>query len=374
MKLKGKDVKQPSKILMTADTVGGVWTYALELIKSLEPFGTQVALATMGAPLSQDQRNEIKDISNLTLYESSYKLEWMDNPWEDVVDAGEWLLKLNEEIQPDLVHLNGMAHGNLDWGRPVVVVVHSCVLSWWKAVKDEEAPIAWNKYKEMVQEGLQAADMVVAPTQAMMRQAELYYGPFKRSTVIYNGLEQQAFQFGKKEPFVFSMGRVWDEAKNISMLAHIASDLQWPVYIAGDDKHPATGELIELENVHFLGRLTEKEASDWLARASVYVLPARYEPFGLSILEAAMSGCALVVGKTESLAEVWGNAAKYVSPDDADELLDTVSTLIEDEFTRNIMACRSVKRSHGYTSNHMAEDYNYVYRQLLRFPMAAVVS
>ncbi|WP_347158495.1 glycosyltransferase family 4 protein [Pontibacter chitinilyticus] len=365
------EAQHPSKILMTADTVGGVWNYTLELVRALSPFGTQVTLATMGAPLKAEQLREVEEIGNLTVCESSFQLEWMESPWEDIEKAGQWLLELRDKVQPDLVHLNGMVHGNLPWGVPVVVVVHSCVMSWWRAVKDEEAPKAWDKYKEMVTRGLQAADMVVAPTQAMMHQAEDLYGPFKSRTVIYNGRGQHDFQFGKKEPFVFSLGRVWDEGKNISMLAHIASDLAWPVYIAGDARHPASGKEVELENVHFLGQLTEKEVADWLSRASIYALPAKYEPFGLTILEAAMSGCALVVGKTDSLTEVWGNAAKYVNPNDADELRDTISDLIEDEFARNIMAMRAIKRSHGYTSDPMGQDYDHVYRQVMKQKVTA---
>ncbi|WP_246000831.1 glycosyltransferase family 4 protein [Pontibacter diazotrophicus] len=360
------EARHPSKILMTTDTVGGVWNYTIELVGALAPFGTQVALATMGGPLSADQRRQVEELNNLTLHESDYKLEWMDDPWEDVEKAGEWLLQLKDEVQPDIVHLNAMVHGALEWGVPVVVVVHSCVMSWWRAVKDEEAPKDWDKYKEMVTRGLQATNMVIAPTQAMMNQAEALYGPFQARTVIYNGRAQNTYQFGKKEPFIFSMGRVWDEAKNISMLAHIASDLQWPVYIAGDEKHPATGNSVELDNVHFLGQLSEKEVVDWLSRASIYALPARYEPFGLTILEAAMSGCALVIGKTESLMEIWGNAARYVDPQNADELRDTLNNLIEDEFGRNIMGCRAVKRSHGYTADPMGQDYDHIYRQLLR--------
>ncbi|WP_230407268.1 glycosyltransferase [Pontibacter cellulosilyticus] len=360
------EAHHPSKILMTADTVGGVWNYSLELVRALAPFKTEVALATMGARLTEEQRRQADEIDNLTVYESEYKLEWMEDAWEDVEKAGKWLLELKDEVQPELVHLNGMVHGALDFGVPTIVVVHSCVLSWWKAVKEEDAPKEWDKYKELVTRGLQNADMVVAPTQAMMNQATALYGPFKKNAVIYNGRGQHGFQFGKKEPFVFSMGRVWDEAKNISMLAHIASDLGWPVYIAGDDKHPATGKTVNLENVHFLGQLSEKEVSDWLSRASIYALPAKYEPFGLTILEAAMSGCALVVGKTESQAEIWGNAAKYVDPSSADELRDTINNLIEDEFGRNIMACRAVKRSHGYTSDPMGQDYDHIYRQVMK--------
>jgi glycogen(starch) synthase len=87
----------PFRILMTADTVGGVWTYSLELIRSL---GTQVkvALATMGAPLSKSQHAEIAALPNVELHESSYKLEWMENPWDDITAAGNWLMEINAEI------------------------------------------------------------------------------------------------------------------------------------------------------------------------------------------------------------------------------------------------------------------------------------
>src|SRR3954464_9570067 len=101
------------KILMTADTIGGVWTYAIDLAKALEPFGVEVALATMGDPVSPAQRRAADRCANVTLFESTYKLEWMNNPWEDVATAGCWLLDLEQHVKPDLVQLNGYAHGAL---------------------------------------------------------------------------------------------------------------------------------------------------------------------------------------------------------------------------------------------------------------------
>src|SRR5256885_1138515 len=69
------------KILMTADTIGGVWSYAMELCRSLSPMGIEVALATLGAPLSQTQRLEVARLTNVDVYESEYRLEWMASPW-----------------------------------------------------------------------------------------------------------------------------------------------------------------------------------------------------------------------------------------------------------------------------------------------------
>src|ERR1700709_1777495 len=113
------------KLLMTADTIGGVSTYALELCHGLSEHGVEVALATMGGALRDDQLEQVGALQNVQLYESNFKLEWMPSPWEDVRKAGDWLLEIQHECMPDVVHLNGYAHGTLPWQAPVVMVGHS---------------------------------------------------------------------------------------------------------------------------------------------------------------------------------------------------------------------------------------------------------
>ena len=58
-------------------------------------------------------------MSGLTVCESPFKLEWMEDPWSDVARAGDWLLGLEEAIQPDVVHLNSYVHGALSWHSPI---------------------------------------------------------------------------------------------------------------------------------------------------------------------------------------------------------------------------------------------------------------
>src|SRR5690606_38167348 len=122
------------RVLMTADTVGGVWTYAVDLARELGDRGVEVVLATMGRRLDPGQRRQVARIPSLEICESTYALEWMDEPWDDVERAGAWLLELEQELDPDVVHLNGYAHGALPFRAPKLVVGHSCVLSWWEAV------------------------------------------------------------------------------------------------------------------------------------------------------------------------------------------------------------------------------------------------
>jgi glycosyltransferase involved in cell wall biosynthesis len=200
--------------------------------------------------------------------------------------------------------------------------------------------------------------MVVAPTRAMLDAAESFYGPFKRSQVIPNGRDPQAFSPGPKSPFVFAAGRFWDKAKNVRALDKIAERLDWPVYVAGDN------EGVEDGCAHRLGRLSGEDLAGWLRSAPIYALPARYEPFGLSILEAALSGCALVLGDIPSLRENWSGCALFVNPEDSDEITDAVQRLIDEPDLRKRLAESALKRAEEFGLDRFAAGYLDVYRQL----------
>ena len=339
---------------MTADAVGGVYSYALALARGLAARGVRVALATMGPRPSPAQRAEARTIPGLQLVESDFRLEWMDDPWDDVRRAGDWLLALEERLRPDVVHLNGYVHAALPWRRRPVVVAHSCNVSWWWDVKGEPAPPRYDRYRQAVAAGLRAAAVVVAPTRAMLGALARHYGfrpgragaPSAR--VIANGVDPAGFAVAPKEPFILAAGRLWDEAKNVAVLDQVAPELPWPVAVAGDARHPSGGDRAP-KAVRLLGWLPPHELRGVMARAGIYALPARYEPFGLSAVEAALSGCPLVLGDIESLREVWGQAAAYVPPDDPAALGRVLRAVCEqpEERARLARAARQRARSYG---------------------------
>jgi glycosyltransferase involved in cell wall biosynthesis len=348
------------KVLMTADTVGGVFTYALELARALGERGAQIDLATMGAPLDHKQRVAAAAVECVRVHQSTYRLEWMPDPWDDVGRAGEWLLRLERQVRPDVVHLNGYAHGALPWRVPTVVVGHSCVLSWWEAVKRVSAPPEWNRYRLEVARGLAAADLVVAPSRSMLDTLEGLYGLLPRGRVIYNGRDPGAYAPAAKEAMILSAGRLWDEAKNVAALGAVAAEIPWPIYVAGEARHP-NGADARLTGTIPLGRLGTAELARWLGRASIFALPARYEPFGLSVLEAALSRCALVLGDIQSLRELWGDAALYAAPDDRNALADALRRLIGDPELRQSLADRARERAVSYSPDLMADRYLSAY-------------
>jgi glycogen synthase len=377
---------RPLRVLMTTDTLGGVWTYAVALTHQIVAHGGEVALVTAGRPLSAAQRRAFDHLRRVQIFETHFRLEWMQEPWDDVDAMGQSLLEIARIVRPDIVHLNDYSHGSLRWDAPVVVVGHSCVLSWMAAVRGAAMPdLQWETYRRRVRAGLRGADLVVAPTAWMLESLESFYGPLGRSLVISNGrdiprdLRTPRAGSVAKEPFILFAGRLWDEAKNAAVLAEAASQTPWRILLAGDAVHPDTRRAFDTgarrgtpRRVRLLGMLPPEDLRDCYARASIYALPALYEPFGLTALEAAAHGCALVLSDIPSLREVWGDAALYVAPRDASAWSAAFTSLIEQPGRLQALAGAAFERAQRYDAAIMGEKYLEAYRSIRRRRPATV--
>jgi glycosyltransferase involved in cell wall biosynthesis len=344
-----------NRVLMTTDAVGGVWAYTVELARALEGHGIEVAVGVMGPPPTDAQRAEIGMLTNTWLFHAPYALEWMDDPWADVDAASDWLLGLAEDFSPDVIHLNGYAHAALPWRCPVVVAAHSCVLTWWRAVHQKAAPRRYAGYRRRARAGLEAADAVITPTHAFRESLEREYSLRLRGETILNARTAHAFKRGEKENVIFSAGRLWDEAKNIALLDRIAPRLEWPVQIAGDGR---------VQRAHHLGKLSPDRVAEHISRAAIYAAPARYEPFGLSILEAALSGCALVLSDLPTLRELWDGCALFLSPDDDAAWIATLNNLTRDSRAQGRLGTLALRRARHFTPERQAAAFLDVYRGL----------
>jgi glycosyltransferase involved in cell wall biosynthesis len=103
----------------------------------------------------------------------------------------------------------------------------------------------------------------------------------------------------------------------------------------------------------------------WYARASVFALPSRYEPFGLAALEAGLAGCALVLGDIPTLRELWDGAALFVPPDDREQLVAALSALAEDPELLWLLGGRARARAESYSAVRMTARYLDAYAGLL---------
>jgi glycogen(starch) synthase len=342
------------RLLMTGDTAGGVRTHVTELAKGLDARGWNVTVATFGPEPGDLPRH-------ICWFHHQSKLEWQHNPWAELESAGEWLRSLVSREQPELLHFNTLCHGDLGWQAPLVTTIHSCVPTWWSQVKQSTLPTEWDRYRQVVCKSLEAASLLIAPTQALLNSLQDAWPlDFTNAMVIPNGVDPAQFQMGRKEPFVLSAGRFWDEAKNLQALDSVAPSLEWPVYLAG--------EVAAKSNCHLLGQLKADELAGWYARASIFVSTAKYEPFGLAVLEAAMSGCALLLSDIPSLRENWSGSALFFQPGQLDAALNE---LIRRPDLRAQLQKAALLRARQFTRTGMVSRYIAAYEYSRRHKCAS---
>jgi glycosyltransferase involved in cell wall biosynthesis len=351
-----------TRILMTADTVGGVWTYATGLASALAARGADMYLVSMGPRPRADQREMLS--KSVTLIESDLALEWQDPEGADLERAREFLGTVERQVEPALVHLNGYREAIFEWDAPVVVVAHSCVKSWAVACQDTTflAEQRWQHYTRLVASGLDRADAWVSPTYAFGDVVRDLYQPRPPQTVIWNGIAPARSPLGNETPLILAAGRMWDAAKNLSLLAEAARDLDWPVFVAGTTASSA-GKLAC--GIEIMGELSHAELAGRMGRAAIFVSPARYEPFGLSVLEAAAAGCALVLSDIPGFHELWNGAALFFSPNDVSALRAALTDLCGDPDARASLQRAARARARRYSLSRMSAAYVRLYCSLL---------
>jgi glycogen(starch) synthase len=362
------------RVLVTTDTVGGVWTYTRELIGGLLRRGLDVSLVSFGGLPTASQTAWLD--SRVDFRPTAYRLEWMHDAERDVEDSINYLEAVVRQVSPDLLHLNQFCYGRVRASVPRLVVAHSDVLSWWSEVKGEPAPdepwFRW--YRSVVQEGLAGADLVVAPSRWMLEALVRHYGRPAHTALVYNGRDPRRFDcHDNKQDLVVGVGRLWDEAKQVRLLAQLSESC--PVVIAGSDRDPgglARNRDLDFGRAAIVGLQPEEQLADLFARAAIYAGTSRYEPFGLAPLEAALAGCALVLNDIPSFREIWGDAAIYFHRNDAGSLASTVRGLRSAPRLRRVYGAKAQQRARDrYTADRMVSEYLQIYGNLVAQEVAA---
>jgi glycosyltransferase involved in cell wall biosynthesis len=352
----------PIRILMTTDAVGGVWTYATALASTLAAMEAEVYLVTIGPSPRRNQRSMLRD-ARVRLIESPLALEWDDPAGDDLPNARRYLEYLENAIQPDIIHLNSFREATFNWFAPVLVVAHSCVNSWGVACNDTEwlSEPKWQHYTFAVAAGLNRAQTWVSPSQAFHDVICGLYRPSSPGTVIWNGTHSGPSFADQKRRFILAAGRMWDSAKNFATLARASEGLDWPVLVAGPTSEFRSNNAGALTSI---GNLSRSALDARMQHAAIFVSPARYEPFGLSVLEAASAGCALVLSDIPTFRELWSGAALFVDPNDDRALHRALAGLCADDAERARLQLAARQRSRRYSLPQTAGLYRALYRHL----------
>jgi len=357
-------------VLITSDTVGGVWTYTQELVAGLVRGGHRVTLVSFGKLPFPHQTAWMQTLQGLDYRPTEYRLEWMEVAEKDIEESKHYLELLIKEVQPDVLHFSQYCYGDIATDIPKIVVAHSDIVSWWVAVHGcEPDDTPWmRRYRETVSNGLRGADVVIAPSQWMLDQTTKYYVCPANGLVIHNGRSPELFDpDATKQQFVLTVGRLWDAAKQVSVLLQCEQETR--VRIVGWDREPgreAAAKSLQIPaNVELLGPKSQAELTELYSTAAIYAATSRYEPFGLSPLEAALSRCALVMNDNPVFRELWADSALYFKKNDCDDLPRAIAELRHDPVLRAECADRAYQCAQlKFTASQMVSEYEKVYSEI----------
>ena len=353
------------RLLMTVDAVGGIWTYATDLAGAFTGLGADVTLAVIGPGLDAAKRQVAAD-GGFALVDIGHSPEWLADGPDAVARGGAALASLAGDMQADLVHLNHPALGaGIAFACPVLAVCHSCVATWWAAVRGSVLPrdMAWQA--DLVGAAYRQATALAAPSRAFALATRQAYGLERTPQVVFNGRATAPASGG--DPDIaggLTVGRLWDEAKDVATLDRAAALARYPIRAVGPTSGP-NGASVALHRLDAAGPAGDAEVRRRLARRPVYLSAARYEPFGLSVLEAAQAGCSLVLSDIPTFRELWDDAATLVPAGDARAFAQAFDHLIDDPAARDRQGQAALQRAARFTLAGAVERLAALYATML---------
>ena len=126
------------------------------------------------------------------------------------------------------------------------------------------------------------------------------------------------------------------------------------------DQSPARNSII------FTGFVADEELKWLYKNASVYAFPSLSEGFGLPGLEAMAHGCPVASSNATCLPEIYGDAAIYFDPNDAEDMAGTINELLNDDELRGELIENGYQRLERYSWDKMARETLSIYQSVLK--------
>ncbi len=350
--------RRPRRILMTIDAVGGVWQYALGLAEQLVQHGDVIVFAGVGPSPTAEQLRQAEAIAKVSWLKAPP--DWMADSERDMAGFYDELPRLVRNHAIDLVHLNAPTQAaRLSVPCPVVVVSHSCVVTWFQAVHGTAPQDGWEWHKACNRAGFDRADAVIAPSESHASALRACYGSLPSLKVVHNAVPAAPPGI-KRENLVAAAGRWWDAGKNGHVLDRAAAHTIWPVSAAGPTIG-VNGDAMAFRHAVSVGSISNAETRYLIARAGIFVSPSLYEPFGLAALEAAAAATPLVLADIPTYRELWADAAVFFAPHDAEALVDAVNGLAGSAVNRRKLGAAALRRAGCYSPVRQAASMRSAY-------------
>lgn len=363
-------------ISQIAYTGTGIETYTRQLVISLMRTHPEVNLILYGFSLRQHKKltNFLDLLSNDFVRESA-KIFWLPSTVLSLLWNRVHRIPIETFINHvDLVHTS-------DWTEPPshmpkVTTIHDLMIFKYPEnfpsaiIDNHKAKLFWVK-KE--------SKLVIADSESTKRDIIEYLQiPESKIRVIYLGVDAQFFpqtsesvlrikkRYGIRKDYLLCVG-TQEPRKNLFRIAQAFKQLNShaiELIIVGN---PGWGNPIRgNENIKVVGYVENKDLVSLYSGAIAFIYPSLYEGFGLPLLEAMASGTPVLTSNRGSLAEIAGNFAHTINPDQTEDLASGIKFLVDmPESRRKEMIQKGVHHARTFTWEKTAEQLYHVYQEIV---------
>jgi len=296
---------------------------------------------------------------------------------EKVIKYNKLLPKKFKEFPADVVHahdwvtVDGGRRIKEEFGVPLVVTIHSSIQAKKKMTG------SFIKEKQELEKSLYSADRYIAVSRHTKNElVELYGLNPRKIDVVYNGIEYEKFKTGPEKNYILFMGRL-DQMKGVQFLVEaysmIKNDVPQKLLLCGTGNkeygkfiRDKISELGLDEDVTIKGRLTENQLLKYYSEAAIVALPSVYEPFGITVLEGAASGKAVITTTRSGASELvknWKDAV-VVKPGDSKDLARAMKKLLLDNKLRDGISRNARALAKSYSWDTIAKQTLGVYKKV----------
>ena len=248
----------------------------------------------------------------------------------------------------DIIHAQSSLWGGISaayisekYNIPLVITEHSSV---------ERGPYVKNSYVPFIRDSYKKAKKVITVGNGLKNEIQALSGR-NDIEVIGNLVDLSKFTIKKRiqnEKFIFFSLAFLEGEKGFDTLikafAKKFKDKEAMLYIGGDGSQRAWLEALAQENgvkkqIIFLGALSRDDVAKWMNKCDCFVLPSRYETFGVVYIEALASGRPVIGALNGGAEDIINNLNGYLIPiDDIDilaekmiEVYDNIESYDEEE-------------------------------------------
>lgn len=381
------------KILITTDlytvTTNGVVTSVQNLFDELTANGHDVRILTISADLHSHKEGAVYYIRSVPL----------KGVYPDLRMPTSFRHKLIQEIidwKPDVVHsqceffsYQFAARISKITGAPIVHTYHTLYEQYMTSYLVPSKRLGDYLVKMLSKRRLKRVSTLVAPTQKVENtlqgygmQAPISVVPsgisleqhFRRLSEEARNARRQELGIREDDLVLINLGRLGGE-KNLGELLEFFAEARkkndaLKFLIVGDgpareDLQKQAKKLDIAEHVIFTGMVPPSEVQNYYQLGDIFVSASTSETQGLTYIEAAANGLPLLCRQDDCLADVLeegGNGYEYTS---AEEFLEAIDTMMDDEDWRAAAAKRSEEIAASFDKKAFGEAIETVYESVL---------